>query len=354
MKRIIGLMMCIAFLAVSAVAADVVTLKSGETLVGAWETVKGGNLTFKSDTLGEVTIPMSKVKSFTTSTPAVIVKTGGSTVRGQLKLLPSGDWQVTQAGQTQIVPAASVIAVMPQATFTALVEHHATPWQDWKGNANFGYALQSGDQQTGTITANVAATRERPEAPIFMRHWRTNYSLLMLFSKVEQDNVEIHSNTISTNLRQDYLFTPSDFVFVFGQLDHIQAQGIYLRQTYGGGFGHDVIHTSRTIFSVLGGITFVNTKFYTGGPAIQSAEALFGEKLNVALTKRISFNHYFNFYPNLTNTGQYRFDTASNLAIKLTSRFTANIGLVDLYLSNPTPGNHRNNVAFTTGLGVVF
>ncbi len=354
MRQIVWLMMCLALLTVSAMAADIVVLKSGEQLVGTWETVKGGNLTFKSDTLGEVTIPISKVKSFTTSTPAVIVKTGGATVQGQLQLLPSGNWQVTNAGQTQVVPAASVVAVMPQATFNSLVAHHAEAWQDWKGTANFGYALQSGDQETATISATVAATRERPEAPIFIHHWRTNYSLLMLFSNAQQDGVEIRSNTISTNLRQDYLFTPSDFVFAFGQLDHIQAQGLYLRQTYGGGFGHDVIHTSRTLFSVLGGITFVNSKFYTGGPAMRSGEALVGEKLTVALTKRISFNHYLNFYPNLTNTGQYRFDTTSNLGFKLSSRLTANIGLIDLYLSNPTPGNHENNVAFTAGLGVVF
>ncbi|MGH9327729.1 MAG: DUF481 domain-containing protein [Terriglobia bacterium] len=354
MKRIIYLVICMAFLTASAMAADVVTLKSGERLLGTWENVTGSNLTLKSDTLGEVTIAMSKVKSFVTSTPAVIVEKSRTTVRGQLKLLPSGSWQVTRAGRSQEVPAASVKSIMPQATYNSLVEHHANLLHDWKGAANFGYASQRGDQQTGTITANVDGTRERPEAPIFIAHWRTNYSLLMLFSKAEQDNVEIRSDTISALLRQDYLFTPSNFVFVLGQLDHIQAQGIYLRQTYGGGLGHEVIHTSRTLFSLLGGMTFVNTKFYTGGPATQTAEALAGEKLVVALTKRISLNHYLDFYPNLTQTGQYRFDTTTNLALKLTKRISANVGLIDLYLSNPTPGNHKNNVAFTTGLGITF
>ncbi|MGH9354628.1 MAG: DUF481 domain-containing protein, partial [Terriglobia bacterium] len=234
------------------------------------------------------------------------------------------------------------------------VEHHAKLWQDWKGNASFGYAIQRGDQQTGTINANVAAVRERPEAPIFIRHFRTNYSLLMLFSKAQQDGVVVRSNTITTLLREDYLVSPSNFVFGFAQLDHILAQGIYLRQTYGGGFGHDFIHTSRTTFSGLAGITFVNTKFYTGGRAVQSAEALLGETLSIALTKNIHFDHYLNFYPNLSNTGEYRFDTSSSLALKLFSQVTANVGLIDLYLSNPTPGNHKNNVAFTTGIGYSF
>ncbi|MGH9450566.1 MAG: DUF481 domain-containing protein [Terriglobia bacterium] len=353
MKHISWLVLVVSLIAIPA-SADVLALKNGERLVGSWVTVKGGNLTFKSDTLGETTIPLSKVKSFSSTTPAVIVKTDNSTVRGELKLQPSGDWQVTSGGKSRLVPASSVAVIMPQTTYTSLVEHHAALYQDWKGAANFGYNLQRGDQQTGTISATVAATRERPQAPIFIRHWRTNYSLLMLFSKAAQNGLEIRSDTISTNLRQDYLITPSDFFFGFGQLDHIQAQGLYLRQTYGGGFGHDFIHTARTHFSGLGGLTFVNTKFYTGGPATQSAEALLGENLTVALTKRIALNHDFNFYPNLSNTGEYHFDTTTGLNIRLASRLSANVSFVDLFLSNPAPGSHKNNVAFTTGLGVTF
>lgn len=353
MKRITWLVIIIALIAIPA-SADVMTLKNGERLIGSWVTVKGGNLTFKSDTLGETTVPLSKVKSFSSTMPAVIVKNDHSTVRGQIELQPSGNWKVTSGGRSQLVPASSVAVILPQSAYTSLVEHHAALYQDWKGAANFGYNLQRGDQQTGTLSATVGATRERPETPIFIRHWRTTYSLLMLFSKAAQNGVQIRSDTFSTNLRQDYLITPADFLFGFGQLDHIQAQGIYLRQTYGGGFGRDFIHTPRVTFSGLGGLTFVNTKFYTGGPAAQSAEALLGENLSVALTKRIALMHDFNFYPNLTNSGEYHFDTTSGLSIKLASRLSANVSFVDLFLSNPAPGSHKNNVAFTTGIGVTF
>lgn len=353
MKRLAYLIVIIALAAIAG-RADVVTLKDGEHLTGRWESVKNGNLLFKSDALGEMTIPVSKVESFSSSKPMVIVEQSGSTVEGQVGLTSSGNWQVTKNGKTQEVAAANVRTIMTQADYTSLIEHHAALWQDWKGNASFGYAIQRGDQQTSTINANVAAIRERPEAPIFIRHWRTNYSLLMLFSKAQQNGVSVQSNTVTTLLREDYLFTPSNFFFGFGELDHIQTQGIYLRQTYGGGYGHDFIHTARTTFSGLAGITFVNTKFYTGGPAEQSGEALLGETLSIALTKNIHFDHYLNFYPNLSNTGEYRFDTSSSLAFKLFSQITANVGLIDLYLSNPTPGNRKNNVAFTTGLGYTF
>jgi putative salt-induced outer membrane protein YdiY len=360
MKRLICALVGMVLIAVSA-RASIVVLKNGERVAGTWVNVQNGSLTFKSDTLGQVTIPVGKIKSFAPSKPAVIVRTNKSIARGRLRLLPSGSWQVSQNGRVQVVPASKVNVIMPESQYTSLVQHRAALWQDWKGNANFGYNLQRGDQQSGVISFNVAATRERPPTPIFMRHFRTNYSLVMLYSKITQNGSQISSNTLTTNLREDYLISPANFLFVSGELDHIEAQGLYLRQTYGGGFGRDLIHSSRTVFSILGGLAFVNEKLYTvppstaaAPPATQSAQALVGENLDMALTKRVHLTHFFTIYPNLTHTGQYYFNSASGLAMTLTSRITSNINFVDNYLSNPIPGSHKNNVALTLGFGITF
>ncbi len=342
------------FLATASATAAVVTLKNGERVVGDWVNVQGGAITFTSETLGKISIPLSKVKSFAPSKPAVVVRKNKSTATGQLELLPSGDWQVSQNGHAQVVPASQVQIIMPQAAYKALMAYRAQILHDWKGTANVGYNIQSGNEQADTISANVAAVRERPSTAIFFPHFRTTYSLIMLFSKVEQDGSMISSNSLTTSLREDYLFTPDNFVFVSGELDHIQTQGLYLQQMYGAGFGRDIIHTSRTVFSVLGGISYIGQRFYTGGPEQQNAEALLGESLSFALSKRLQLVHSLTFNPLITDLGQYNFQTNSSLIFKLSARFTANLSLVDDYLSNPTPGNHSNNVALTAGLGIVF
>ncbi len=334
-------------------SADVVTLKNGDRITGTLVTVKGGNLELKSDVLGDLTIPLAQVASFSAEKPAAVMIKGEKTLQGQLQLEPSGDWQVTANGKPQTVVASSVDLIMPEEAYNKLVEHTATPWQDWKGGASLGYAIQRGDQQTSNFSTTVAATRERPETPTFQRHWRTNYGLTMVFSHAAQNGISVTSNTFSTGLRQDYLFAPSDFVFGLAQFDHVGAQGLYLRQTYGGGYGHDVIKTSRTLFSLLGGITFVHQKFFTGAYD-QSAEALAGERLGIQLTKLVRLDHNLNFYPNLSTTGQYRFDTATTLSAKISNKFSVNAGVIDFYLSSPAAGSHKNNVAFTTGLGYTF
>jgi putative salt-induced outer membrane protein YdiY len=356
---------CVLVLLISLAAtafADVVTLKNGDRVTGTLVTVKGGNLELKSDILGDLTVPMAQVTSFSATKPTVVVVKGQAPIQGQLELDPSGNWKVTSNGNVQTVPAAGADLIMPAEAFSAL-EKTATPWQDWKGSASLGYSLQRGDQDTSSFATSVNAVRERPATPIFERHWRTDYTLTTLLSSATETTTattgttptteSVTSRTFSTNLRQDYLFTPDNFVFGFVQFDHVGAQGLYLRQTYGGGYGHDLIKTARTNFSLLGGITYVHEKFFTG-VYDSSPQALAGEKLGIQITKRVRLDHDVNFYPDLSHGGQYRFDTATTLSAKLSGKFSLNTGIIDLYLSNPATGAMKNNVNFTTGIGYTF
>lgn len=356
MRSIIYAVVAIPFLTATALA-DVVTLKNGDRVTGALVTVKAGNLELKSDFLGDLTIPMAQVTSFSVSKPAVVVVKDQAPVQGQLELDSSGNWKVTSNGKVQTVTAASADLIMPAEAYQTL-ERAPKPWQDWKGSASLGYSVQRGDQQTSSFAASVTAVRERPETPIFERHWRTDYALTTLLSGATQTSSTgtaetVTSRTFTTNLRQDYLFTDNNFVFGLVQFDHVGAQGLYLRQTYGGGYGHDLIKTSRTNFSLLGGITYVHEKFFTG-LFDSSPQALAGEKLGIQITKRVRLDHDVNFYPDLSNGGRYRFDTATTLSAKLSGKFSLNTGIIDLYLSNPASGSMKNNVNFTTGIGYSF
>jgi putative salt-induced outer membrane protein YdiY len=344
----------VALVCITATAlADVVTLKNGDRVTGTLVTVKGGNLELKSDVLGDLTIPMAQVTSFSIAKPAVVVVKDQAPVQGQLELDSSGNWKVTSNGKVQTVTAASADLIMPADAYEKLVEHTATPWQDWKGTASLGYSLERGNQQTNTFATTINAVRERPDTPIFERHWRTGFDLTTLLSHAEQGTAFVTSHTLSTDVRPQYLFSADNFVFGLAEFDHLSTEGLYLRQTYGGGYGRDVIKNSRTTFSVLGGLTFVHEKFFNGAYD-QTAQALVGEKLGMQITKRVRLDHDVNFYPNLSDSGEYRFDTATTLSAKLAGKFSLNSGVIDLYLSNPPAGNKKNDIAFTTGIGYTF
>lgn len=357
MKRIVYMLLALVWAGITA-RADVVTLKNADRVTGTLVNVTGGDLELKSDILGDLKIPVKQIQSFSAEKPVVVFVNGqkqgaAAAARGQLELEPSGDWQVTENGKLRTIAAASVDMIMPAETYHAQVEQAPTIWQAWKGSASLGYSLQHGNQLTNTFTTTINAVRERPAAPIFERHWRSTFNLTTLLAHSAQDGSFVTSHTLTTSLRQDYLFSPNNFVFALGELDHVSTEGLYLRQTVGGGYGHDLIKNSRTTFSLLGGLTYVHEKFFTGAQD-QSAQVLVGETLGMQLTKRVRLDHDVNFYPNLSYGGQYRFDTSTTLSAKLTNKLSINTGVIDLYLSNPPAGNQKNNVTFTTGIGYTF
>jgi putative salt-induced outer membrane protein YdiY len=216
-----------------------------------------------------------------------------------------------------------------------------------------GESLQRGNQDTDTTATTLNAVRERPPTLNFERHTRANFGLTAMLSSANQTGSSITSRTFSTNLREDLLFTPTDFVFGIAQIDHISTEGLYLRQTYGGGFGKDVIKSPRTTFSLIGGMTVQHEKFFTGA-SDETGNGLVGERFGEQFSKRIRLDHSLNFYPNFSQLGEYRFDTSTSLSLKLSSRLSLNSSIIDLYLSNPPAGNHQNNVSFTTGIGYSF
>jgi putative salt-induced outer membrane protein YdiY len=242
---------------------------------------------------------------------------------------------------------------MPADTYHRLVEVSPKPWEAWTGTATVGDNLQHGNQETNTVTSAISMVHEREEAPIFRPHLRTNFGYAGLFSHATQSSSFVTSRTLSSNLREDILLTPRDFLFGVAQFEHVSTSGLYLRQTYGGGFGFNVIQTSRTTFDLTGGLTFQHQKFFNGSFE-QGATALAGEKIGEQLTKRIRFDHTLTFYPDFSQLGQYRFDTTTTLTLKLSSHFSLVSSAIDLFLSNPPPHNQRNNITLTTGVGYTF
>ena len=334
--------------------AETLLFKNGDKLTGDWIRVVGAKVIFKSEVVGEVTVPLAKVESLETPKVAVAVLSNGQTVAGKLSLSKSGEWHIQQDGSVRTLAANKVEGIYPQPVFAPLnPEKHNRLWQNWGGSGNFGYSLARGDRQANSLSIGLNTTRRQPDLPGLREQYRTNVFLTLLFANTQQNNVSTSANTVTGGVRQDFLFNPTDFVFVLGQLDHIATQSLNLRQTYGGGLGRDLIRSANTHLSFIGGLTFVNEQFFDGTRR-RNAEGLLGEKLAWQLTGHLHLDHMFNFYPNITEIGQYRVDASASLAAKISTRFSLTAGVTDRYISNPPPGSRNNDVALTTGIGFNF
>jgi hypothetical protein len=60
------------------------------------------------------------------------------------------------------------------------------------------------------------------------------------------------------------------------------------------------------------------------------------------------------FYPNLTDTGEFRYNLTMGLDTKLTKILSWQITFANIYLSNPPPGTKTSDGVLTTGLSITF
>ncbi len=354
MKRALLSMVVIAC-CTSLARPEVFHFKNGDQLTGELERVQGSNVVVKTNTIGEVQIPKDKLQEFTSSTSTVVLAKNGQQVEGTLSLLPSGDWQVQTSSGAQTVQAKNVEIIYPSKTYAEKAYGQKPKlWNNWTGKGALGYSQVRGDQSSRTLSLDFNATRRLPKLLDLPETSRTNFYLNMLFGKsTDFQGNHISTNNVSSGVRQDFKITDKNFWFLLGQLDHFSTQALDLRQTYGGGLGRDLIHRPSLEFQALGGITYVDERFQ-GAVRNQNAEALAGENFNWKLTHWVTLNHTLSFYPTLTDSGEYRFDTITGLTTQLTKRVSLTTSFTDHFLSNPLPGHRKNELILTTGIGMSF
>lgn len=345
--------------------SEVIHFKNGDRLTGSFERLVNNTAIFKTDVLGEVTLKLKKIETFTTERPVVVMLKNGQTERGHLSLTQAGKWTLESAGVVSPVKQKNVVAIYPVKVYRpANPEKHHRLWQDWKGTGNLGYNLQHSSGHSSSLTAGFDALRLEPILPGIPPRQRSHYSLSMAFVNVTNPaGVNTSANTLSSDFRQDFFFSRNrhNFVFAEVQFDHIEPQNLQLRQTYGGGYGRDVIQNSTVTLSLRAGTTFVREHFLpaaaqqTGGILLRNnAEGLLGEKFTLNIFKHFDFSHELDVYPSLTSAGDYRFDTVTSISTPISSRFSIQAQFTDHYLSAPLPGTEKNDLIFSTGLGFKF
>jgi putative salt-induced outer membrane protein YdiY len=336
--------------------AESLRLNDGSVVTGEFQQLLAGNVIFKTDSVGTLTIPATKVESFESKDTVVVVLKGGKTTDGIFSITAAGVWQLQSAkGITKLQPD-DVAAVYPFEVYMKNnPDRTRMPWQDWKGQGTLGYVLQESSQNSRSLSVNFISSRVEPTLPGMSPHQATHFSLNMAFATVTESGVTTKANTLTSVLRQDFFIggNARNYLFGQGEWDHIQPQDLSLRQTYGGGLGRDLIRRASFTFSAQGGLTYVRTVFGTG-EVRNEMDGLAGERILWNLAKHLKINHEFDVYPSITSAGDYRFSTLTALDAPISDRFSFNISLNDQYLNNPLPGTKANVLILSTGLGIKF
>jgi putative salt-induced outer membrane protein YdiY len=349
--------LCFMLLGLGLANADQITLKNGDRVTGAIVKKEGKDLTIKSDLMGVVTIPWDQIADIKSAEPLNVVTTGQpDNSPGVKETISSNNGQIVLSGGSgapQTVPPANVVAIRDSAE-EAEYERRLHPGllQLWTGTVTLGLAGTKGNATTSSFNTAVNASRSTTHNAVGLYFNAVNASATV-------DGV--HSGTAQA-VRGGWKYdrkTGGRFeINTFNDYEYDKFQSLDLRFVIGGGAGYRAWKGSRGALALQAGIDYDHDKFSPAAPALafsrSSAEGYWGDDFAWKMGGSTSIVETFRMFDNLSDTGAYRanFDVTANT--KLRKWLVWNVSFSDRYLSDPVAGRKKNDVLYTTGVGVTF
>jgi putative salt-induced outer membrane protein len=340
-------------LAVASVAsADTVALKNGDRLTGTVEVSDGKDVTLKTDFAGEIKIQWSAVQELKTDKPIYVVTPDKKTISGTVSTDGSNLVIHTANNATVQVPLAQVTVVRSFDVETAYEKSlHPSLIEGWKGGVNLGFAIARGNSETTNLTTGFNADRKTLTDEI------TLYES-SLYTSNDLPGGGVIASSVLGGAKYDHNLNKRIFVFVSADYTHDALQDLNLRQIYSGGLGVHIINNPNTTLDFLAGANYTREN-YGNGAAVAVVRNLggitLGENFMHKFGKSTTFTEVFYFYPDLSDTGQYRFSLDAASVTKINKWLGWQTSLTDRYVTDPPiAGTKSNDVIFSTGINVSF
>ncbi len=349
---------------------DVLIFTNGEKLVGHLVSSHGGTLTFKSDSLGDVTVDWKKVQELhAAETFVVIDKHVKLNRKSDTTKLPTGTVSMTDqkltvtpaVGAPATVPVADTAHLVDRPAFERAVLHNPGLFDAWNGAVTAGATLVEATQQSRVFTGAFNLVRAIPTENWISARNRTLIDFSASDGLLKQPgSPSIKTNIIHGDIERDQYFSSKN-VFAFGRaaFDHNFSQGLDLQQNYGGGFGWTAIKHANTTLDFKGSISYTKQQF--AAPANCASPCTADNNHNLVgavvaqdyahkLAKGIQFLETISVIPAFNEPSAYAATATASLNVPVYKRLAFSISTVDSFLNDPPHGFKKNSFQLTTGL----
>lgn len=360
LRKVSVLIVALPSLLLSALFADQVTLKNGDRLTGTVVKSDGKTLVLHTDAAGDVTIKFDSIQDIKTEQELHVSLKSGKTAVGPVTTTDDKIEIATKTAGTVEAPKGDVTLIRNDAEQQAYEKSlHPGLMHGWNGGVNVGFSVARGNSETENLALAFNAV-----------HPTLNDKITMYASSINTTNNLASPSTVASleqgGLRYDRNI--SEKIFWFASADYMAnaLQFLDLRQVYSGGFGYHAIKNDRTVLDFLGGLNYTH-ETYSNGPQIDSSGAFvsygktnrflaltLGEEWDQKIGKSTALTQNVDFYPDVQQTGEYRFTFNFGTVTKLNKWLGWQNQFGDIYVSNPPTGAKKNDVLFTTGLNVSF
>jgi hypothetical protein len=353
---------------------DVIVFTNGDRLTGTIERGEADSIVFKSETAGEITVPLSKVKELRSHSNFVVIRKGEKPTRitRQPGTIAYGNDAVTLAtpsGTSETIPTKNLAFIVDQTTYDKEIAHNPNFLHGWNGTISGGATLIRSTQTGTSFTAGVSLLRTVPTVSYLPPKSRTTFNLLESYGKLTQPVIpqttppsppsEAKTSIFHADAEHDIYFTPRFYALGDLSYDHNFAQGLNLQQVYGGGFGWTPLLTPVQQLDLKADVHYEMQSFIQpdpitiDNPRIPNQNligATFGEAYHRNLPGKILFTESASVLPAFNNPEAYSAVAAAGLAIPAYKRISLGLNATDNYLNMPAAGYKKNSFQFVTSI----
>jgi hypothetical protein len=347
-------------------APDVIVFTNGDQLTGALERSVGNNITFKSDSVGEVTVSMDKVKELRSNGNFVVLKKDEKITRVSRHpgAITFEDHTVNVAGTSTSAPEAvqdkDLAYIIDQETFNKEVTVNPGPFSGWNGSVTGGATIIRSTQDGTSFNAGIALIRAIPAVPFLPPRTRTTFNLLETYGKLTEPTIPqtvpptptavAKTSIFHTDAEHDKYFTPRVYALAGTSFDHNFSQGLNLQQIYGAGLGWTVIQEPKQELDVKADVHYERQNFQPPTVSLNLIGSTFAEIYHRDLPGKLIFTESGSFIAAWNDFNAYSALAAAGLQLPVYHRFALNVNVSDNFLNNPAFGYKKNSFQFITGV----
>jgi hypothetical protein len=358
----------------------VLIFANGDQLTGTLERVVAGNIVFKSDMAGELTISVDKVKEMRSGSEFALLKKGTPVkvrvpVPEGTVVLDGGNF-VVHADRPEIessssnfsVPAKDVAYLVGKAEFDRQIAGKHGFKDGWDGQINGGATLVRSTTTATTLTAGLSLVRAIPTVAWLPARNRTTLDVNESYGKNDSPVIPptdppttdvTLSSIFHADAERDQYFSPRFYALVDTAFDHDYAQGLQLQQIYGGGVGWTPIRNDKQQLDLKADVHYEKQAFITEQvkgapvattPSVNIIGSTIFESYRRNLPKKLVFTETATILPAFNDTNAYSANATATLAIPVFKRLSALLSTTDNYLNDPAPYYKKNSYQFVTGV----
>lgn len=213
----------------------------------------------------------------------------------------------------------------------------------WRGSVGASLTSSSGNNESTNASLNADAVRQRERDKLLA-------SVLSLYSRSETNGVqELTASRFFAKARYDLDLSEHTYGFAGYDLEKDKLADLKWRHSPSVGAGLHVRKTETFTFDVFAGYSHNREELYTGLRR-SFDEGLIGEETTHRFSEDTSLRQRLVFYPNLTDTGEYRAVFDASLLSPLIGSWNLTLNLSAHYQSNPPLGVHKRDTLVFAGL----